>query len=296
MNSITQKFNCEAKKIIFSLKTQQIKTIINRQRLKFSYQEILYYVQIVFEHSIQQKTFKSLHKTNKVKVNYSCFMSNISLFSKLFKFLFTHINKVLNIKPSMLVNMVDTTLIIEKKAESIIQKDWDLGCVTTRIQKYTKLKTYICGSKGLVFLNKQGQIYYARLLNINFSDQNILKDFSLYIQELKGFVLADRGFNNKAVRLRINHIGNQQSVINMFSQNQAMCRLISPSHYKEKKQLTDKEKALYKRRWKIETVFQKLKHNYSDSKLNLTGKYKKEIKAAKFYCSLIQFNLSTLID
>ena len=216
-------------------------------------------------------------------------MSNIQLFSKLFRFLFYKLNEKLSIKPSKLLNMVDTTLIEEKKLNFINQNDWDSGRVTTRINKKNKIKTYTCGSKGLVFLNRFGQIYSANLLNINYSDQNILKDFSFYIKELNGILLADRGFSNKAVRERLNHIKTS-----VFETNKPLCRLISPYNVKQNIKLTDKERKLYKRRWKIETVFQNIKHNYSENKLNLTGKYNNLTKGAKFYSTLINFNLSTI--
>lgn len=289
MKIITQKFNEISKTIINSLKNKEIKSIIGRVRLKFTYKEINDYVQIIFAHSQTQKSFKSIYKKSKFKIKYSCFMSNIQLFSKLFRFLFYKLNEKLSIKPSKLLNMVDTTLIEEKKLNFINQNDWDSGRVTTRINKKNKIKTYTCGSKGLVFLNRFGQIYSANLLNINYSDQNILKDFSFYIKELNGILLADRGFSNKAVRERLNHIKTS-----VFETNKPLCRLISPYNVKQNIKLTDKERKLYKRRWKIETVFQNIKHNYSENKLNLTGKYNNLTKGAKFYSTLIQFNFSTV--
>ena len=289
MKIITQKFNEISKTIINSLKNKEIKSIIGRVRLKFTYKEINDYVQIIFAHSQTQKSFKSIYKKSKFKIKYSCFMSNIQLFSKLFRFLFYKLNEKLSIKPSKLLNMVDTTLIEEKKLNFINQNDWDSGRVTTRINKKNKIKTYTCGSKGLVFLNRFGRIYSANLLNINYSDQNILKDFSFYIKELNGILLADRGFSNKAVRERLNHIKTS-----VFETNKPLCRLISPYNVKQNIKLTDKERKLYKRRWKIETVFQNIKHNYSENKLNLTGKYNNLTKGAKFYSTLINFNLSTI--
>lgn len=289
MKIITQKFNEISKTIINSLKNKEIKSIIGRVRLKFTYKEINDYVQIIFAHSQTQKSFKSIYKKSKFKIKYSCFMSNIQLFSKLFRFLFYKLNEKLSIKPSKLLNMVDTTLIEEKKLNFINQNDWDSGRVTTRINKKNKIKTYTCGSKGLVFLNRFGQIYSANLLNINYSDQNILKDFSFYIKELNGILLADRGFSNKAVRERLNYIKTS-----VFETNKPLCRLISPYNVKQNIKLTDKEIKLYKRRWKIETVFQNIKHNYSENKLNLTGKYNNLTKGAKFYSTLINFNLSTI--
>lgn len=287
MKIITQQFQDFSNKVIKFLTNKEIKNIIGRDRLKFTQKDICNYVQIIFEHSALQKSFKSLYKNRNLSVKYSCFMSNIQLFSKLFKFLFYMINKSLNIKASKLLNMVDSTLIEEKKSSFISQKDWEINRVTTRVKNKQKIRT--CGSKGLVFINRFNQIYHADLLQINHNDQNILKDFSLYLSSLQGVLLADRGFSNKAVRSRLG-----QLKTNVFNPNQTLCRLISPYHYKENKKLTKTESKLYKRRWEIETLFQNLKHNYSDNKLNLTGKYNRILKQAKFYSTLIQFNFSTL--
>jgi hypothetical protein len=270
---ITQTYKKISKNIIKNLKNCEIRSLLERQRLRFSKSEINLYIEILFEHSLYQKSFKYLHKSNEVPVKYSCFMNNIKLFSKLFNYFFHKFNQLLNIKPSKLFNIVDTTLIPEKYTEYITQNDWNTSRVTTRIKN--KIKIHICGSKGLVFINKSGKIYYAKRMNINYSDQNILKDTALYQHCLEGILLADRGFSNKTVRHRI----------------KSHCRLISPYRKVEKKALTDKESRLYKQRWKIETLFQELKHHYADIKLNLSGKYSNTIKNAKFFSTLILFNL-----
>jgi Transposase DDE domain len=222
--------------------------------------QALGYVFVIFEHKLDHRTLKKLHKKHQFSIEYSVFIKNISLFQIY--------SNIYSIKASSLYNCVDTTLIDEKKQDFICQKDWDGGHVTIRKNKKTHEKTYICGSTGLVFMNRFKQIYRADLLDINYSDQNILKDFSLYLRDLKGFLLADRGFSNKAVRIRLN--GRQTSA---FQASQKLCHPISPYHYKENKKLTLKESQLYKRRWQIETLFQKLKHNYSEQKLHLKEKY-----------------------
>lgn len=293
MKIIPYKFKKISTNLIYSLTNKEIKSILGRERLKFNRQQIIEYIQIIFEHTVKQSTFKKLHQQSLSKINYSCFMNNISLFAKLFHYLFNNINKILGIFPSKLLNIVDTTLIEEKKNTFITQNDWISGRVTTRINKINQQKIFTCGSKGLLFINRFKKIYYAKILDIKFSDQNILKDFSCYLSQLKGILLADRGFNNKAVRERISNIGNKNLIVNIFNTNQTKCRLISPPHYKEKIKLIKKEQKLYKRRWKIETVFQKLKQNYSNNKLNLKGKYTKLLKKAKFYTALIIYNLST---
>ena len=138
-------------------------------------------------------------------------------------------------------------------------------------------------------MNRRRQIYHAELLNINESDQNYLKDPHRLTGKLKGILLADRGFSNKLVRDRLNRNKN-----NIFNYNKPICRLISPYHVKQKIKLTKKESKLYKRRWLIETLFKLLKDNYSENKLNLTGKYTNKLKQAKFYSTIIVHNLSTV--
>jgi len=59
---ITEKFKNLSKKMIFSLKNKEIKSIIDKQRLKFTYDEAVQYVKIIFEHTLTHKTFKSLYK------------------------------------------------------------------------------------------------------------------------------------------------------------------------------------------------------------------------------------------
>lgn len=287
---ITQTFQKWSEKIVKNLQNKEIKMLIGRSRLKFTKKQILSYVFVIFEHSLHHRTFKKLHQIHRFTNEYSVFMKNVALFSKLFKYLFNQINHLACIQSSSLYNCVDTTLIEEKQSEFITPKDWKQGRVTTRKNKLTSEKTHICGSKGLIFMNRFKQIYRADLLDINDSDQNILKDCSVYLKDLKGFLLADRGFSNKAVRARLN--GVQTSI---FQTSVQRCRLISPYHYKENKTLTNKEKKLYKRRWKIETLFQSLKHHYAEQKLHLKGKYKRQIKRAKFYSTLMAYNLSTIL-
>lgn len=283
---ITQKFKKNIKKIIFSLSKKEIKSLIRRERLKFSHKEIVDYVEIIFQHSQTQKTFKSIYKNSHLKITYSVFMKNIALFSRLFSYLFQFINKKLSIKPSQLLNMINSSLIAEKNSYYITQKDWNLNRITTRIKFDEKIR--ICGSKILVFLNRFKQIYHAELIYINIPDMNILKETSKYKSQLKGIVLADKGFSHKIIRKRLSLDKN-----NIFDYGKAYCKLISPYRKSEKMNLNDKEKKLYKRRWKIETLFQNIKHHYSNHKLNLTGKYNQELKKAKFYSTLISYNLST---
>lgn len=284
MQIITQKLIHQA---LFHIKNKEIKQIIGRQRLKFDRQEISSYLFYIFKHSDKQKSFKSIYKKIKPEFSYQNFMNNIQLFSLLLKRLFYIFNKINHIKASKLLNIIDSTIIPEKQTKFISQKDWNNNRVTTRAIKKEKIRT--CGSKGLFLINRNKQIYHAELLNINESDQNYLKNPHNLTGKLRGILLADRGFSNKLVRDRLSH-----NKTDIFTYNQEICRLISPYHYKSKIKLTNKESKLYRRRWTIETLFKILKDNYSDNKLNLTGKYTNKLKQAKFYSTIIVHNLSTL--
>ena len=284
MKIITQKLIQQA---LFDIKNKEIKQIIGRQRLKFNRHEISLYLFYIFKHSNEQKSFKSIYKRLNLDVTYQGFMSNIALFSSLFKRLFYIFNKINNIKASSLLNIIDSTIIPEKQSRFINQKDWNNHRVTTRVLKKEKVRT--CGSKGFVMMNRKKQIYHAELLNINESDQNYLKDPHRLTGKLKGILLADRGFSNKLVRDRLNH-----NKTDIFNYDKPICRLISPYHVKQKVKLTAMESKLYKRRWSIETIFKILKDNYSENKLNLTGKYTNKLKQAKFYSTIIIHNLSTI--
>lgn len=275
MTIITLPFIQEQLKFV---KKQQIKAIIQRQRLKFSYQDISFYVWCIFMHQNQQIHFKTIYVMFHLNITYQAFMHNLSIISPLVKFLFFKINNQFKIKPSSLYNIVDSSLIPTKNSEFINHKDYDFNMVTARTKNKLKVKT--CGYKLLVFLNRFNQIYHAELLNINYSDQNILKSSALYIGKLRGFLLADRGFGNKLTEKRINNTG--------------VCKLLTPRHYKSKIKLTEKEKKLYNKRWKIETLFQRLKNQYDNFKLNLRGAKNKRIIEAKLFISLITYNLINL--
>ena len=289
MQIITQK---QIKQALSQIKFKRIKQLLGRQRLKFSYVEINFYLFVIFTHCEEQKSFKSIYRQlyqDSPDITYQGFMKNINLFSILFRELFGIFNKINSIKASKLINIIDSSLIPEKESKYINNKDWDKNRVTTRIDKKQSNKVRTCGSKGFFVINRNKQITHAELLNINYSDQNYLKERYMLASKFQGILLADRGFSNKAVRDRLKHNKND-----IFNYNYQSCRLISPYHYKEKLKLTKKELKLYKRWWLIETLFQGLKHNYSDNKLNLTGKYTKKLKEAKFYCTIIIHNLSTL--
>jgi len=84
-------------------------------------------------------------------LTYQALMKNIQLFSKLFKFLFHEINETLGIKPSQLLNMVDTTLIEEKNQILFIKKIGILVGLLPESIKFTKIKYILAVAKAWFF-------------------------------------------------------------------------------------------------------------------------------------------------
>jgi len=271
----------EIKSQIEKMTPTTIKSIIKRQRLCFSKKQITFYLYTILKHGKKQRDFLSIYNSIKKKTilrlklpHYSAFMDNIATVAPLMKMLFVIWNHKAKIVASSLWNAVDTTLIVEKEEKSINEKDWKQNRVTTRTVNKNKVR--ICGSKGLVFINRNGFVTHAERCRINASDVNFLKDSEFYRRFSKGFLLADRGFQSKIVRARMTSIEN--------------CKFISPYQKKQKKDLPLKERKMYKRRWKIETLFQKIKNTYGEVRLNLKGKYRSVIKDAKFFSTIWTYN------
>jgi len=264
-----------------------IRNTLHRQRLKYSLSSLAFYVECILQHNHEQKTFKALYKrlysSGKLTIHYSAFMSNIQTVAPLMRLLFQQYNTDHLIHASSLWNAVDSTLIEEKQEAFINQKDWDEGRVTTRGKGTSK--HHICGAKGLCFINRQHLVYCAEFLTINTSDHNILKSSCHFNTQLKGFMLADRGFSNKRVRQRLACDKND-----IWHADYIRCRLISPYVKTSKQQLSDKEKRIYRKRWSIETLFQKVKDVYSQTPLQLHGRYTSMLKQAKFFATWLYYN------
>ena len=265
------------------LKFCEIKKIVGLQRNHLSLKLWTEYCFILFQQVEKQKTFINLHQKFKrrFKVEYSTFMHHLHQAAKLIQFLNLRFNKTNRIKPTRDYNIVDSTLIPTKNAESINGKDYVTGRVTLRPSKIGKGNYKISGFKGLVFLNSKKQIVSSRLLNINTSDHAILKDSAYWLHDFPegSIVLADRGFSSKLSSQRVANLG---------------LKLLSPPHYKQATHLTQKEWKIYSRRWAIETTFQKMKYAYSECKLVLRGKTTQAIKTAQFYCAVINYNCLNL--
>jgi hypothetical protein len=260
-----------------------IKVLIKRKRLKFSNNEIAYYLYKFIEHTAKSLNFRYIYENDKKNKHITCaytnFMNNLQTLAPLLTVIYQNQKKDLRIKANDDFNIVDTTLIPTKQEYYITQKDWNNNNVTTRTKKVNKkdIKVHTCGKKGLFMINSQKYIYFAKLLNINNSAQNIFKDLMIYHvnQCFNGTMLMDRGFTNKAVRERFNYIG---------------INIISPNHYKINTFFTPNQHNLYKKRWKIETVFQSLKNKYSKVSLNLCKFYNLNMINAKFLATVLLFN------
>lgn len=266
---------------IKKLTDKKIKALLGRERLKFSHEAIAKYLFSIIKHQQNLYTYKQIYIDEKIRGTYENFVKNINLMAKLMQFLFYQFNIEKNITATADYNIIDTTIIIEKETKSISKKDWDTQRVTTRD------KIHYCGSKGLVFLNQHGLITRADRIKINASDHNILKDIRLYSHYLRGNILADRGFSSKLVRERFIEANS-----NFYQPLPYPCNLVSPYVKKSVIQLSEEDKLIYKQRWQIEILFQKIKNIYGNFRLFFKGKHTERHKQAKFYASMIIYNLS----
>ena len=253
-----------------------IKACLGRQRLRLSFETIAFYLLCISQHQAEHVHFKRLYAKADLSITYAAFMHGVQTVAPLAKVLFFAINRKAGIGPSKLLNMIDSSLLPEKQPGSIRSRDWAAGRVTTRSN--AGVKSYICGSKLLCFMNRQGFVYYAKHTGINHSDFNVLKDTAYHSARLRGILLADRGFNSALVRERL--------------KGQPQVRLISPPHKASKSWLSPKESKLYKYRWRIETLFQRLKDPYGNFKLNLTSRLTKILNEAKLFITLTTYNLA----
>lgn len=270
------------KKQVFSLNIAQIKKSLGRDRLKFSKEEIVDYLMALSYQQQQYCYFKAIWNKNE-KISYQGFMKNLKVIAPLWGVL-----EKLHKEQSSIsfddLTIIDTSLLPCKEEKSISPKDWEKKRVTIRTN--TTSKIYICGEKWLAVINSQKQIVFNQLLNINYSDQNILKNpYMLVSQGLRqGVLLADRGFSNKNVRKGFAFLNHEK--IN------CSVRLVSPFHYKEKTTLTPEERLLYKKRWQIEEMFRQIKCPLGAFKLILKGSRNKKMLKAKVAIATLAWNMA----
>jgi len=256
-----------------SISRSVLKQVLGRERFKWGMGDYVYFMeqsQQMFQH---QKTCKALweaHVLEKAKdkaLTYKGFWKALKHVEPLWQYLFClEAKRGRQVKPGSLV-MLDTTLLPTKQEPSIRKKDYEAGHVTSRTtkknQKGKKPKKYaICGKKGMVMLLENGKIGYAELAPINTYDGTWISNPFQFVQMgmTNQVFLADRGFASLEKRKRWRQANDVFQVNN---------RLIMPYMKKSKTQLTSEEYALYKNRWKIETLFQQMKHEKGDYRLCL---------------------------
>ena len=259
-------------------KLSNMKSLLGRSRLRFTLDDGAFYLYMLAEHQHRRIEFKQLYLEYKYRHGYANFMKNIQLFSRLMPVLFQYMNRDLNITQSPFLNIIDSTLIQTVESQNITQKHWKKNTVTIRSTKSNThtgaSKRYICGFKVFVHLNRKGRVYRAHVSPINIPDNEITKNPCFY--QLHGVLLGDRGFNSKEIRKR----------------SSGLYRLISPPHKKEKHVLTPQEQRLYKLRWQIETMYQRLKNEYKEFKLKISNRYSKSIQHGEVFLALIKYNMS----
>jgi len=262
--------------ILQTLSIREIRHQLGRIRLKFTLQEIAFYLEQLHLHQAHRVTLKALWIKSETGHSYQSFCQNLDLCAKLSGLVFIQFNRTSRIEPSSLYNVIDTSLIPTKKPQHLSKKDFDQGKVTVRQGLEGKL--FVHGLKWLAVVNRQGLIVKSQTLGINTPDIDVTKNPYQYGLP-KGILLADKGFNSKEVRSRLQGCS---------------IRLISPFKSNQTQQLSDKERRLYARRWSIETVFQTLKHDYGAFKLGTSSRYTLQKQKAVLTLAALSYNLSRL--
>lgn len=273
-----------------SLSFSQIKSILSRSRLKFSKELIAKYLYLLDFHNYHKISLLDLYNKQELQENIDCcysnFCRNLDTISKLMPYIFNYFNSKNNIKKTSNYGIVDTTIIEKKKSSNILESDFTKNDVTSRFKNKCKShKIYYCGYKLLCFLNENKLCYGLNLLNINYSDMNILKDSALYKDKVENIkILADRGIGHNKTKKRLLTFNSE---------------LIFPKRKSQQKNKDDwideKHKVIYKNRWKIEMCFNEVKNPYGIIRLDLTYKKLSEsVRKAKIYLSLLKYNLQQL--
>ena len=126
-----------------------------------------------------------------------------------------------------------------------------------------------------------------------------MKDIELRKKQLNlekyNFCIVDRGFSSKKVK-------------DLFKISVNHSELVSPNNikYSSKKyknrdlfnqKLFEGVNEIYKKRWNIETVFQKMKNNKDtvDLEYSIKGNSSMKIKAAIIFAAFLMFNLGGII-
>jgi hypothetical protein len=143
-------------------KTSVLRATLGRVRLKFSLEELSFYLWSIAWHNATQRSFKRLWKEQPRGLGYAGFMKNVQTACRLWPLVFKKACTAQGIQASSLYNVVDTTLLEEKLPKFIRSIDWAKERVTTR--SYKKEKVHICGSKAVMVRNRINPFVFEKLV------------------------------------------------------------------------------------------------------------------------------------
>ena len=278
----------ELEKQLAALNNRQIRSMIGRQRLRWTRQQIvevlLAFIRVQENHGTGLAEWERSHKT--ICIGYTGLMKAFCALTPLLG----HLASAWKQKSHVGLDrrtIVDSTLLATKEPSSIRSADWSAGNVTVRPGKPgadgQAGVERTCGKKAFCIMNSQRLIVMASLAGINQSDANYLKwPDRLYRQGLHGELLIDRGFDNQAVRHSIDTLNRTHSVC---------VKVIAPPR-KTGATWSMSARRAYRPRWAIETFFQSVKATRGRYRLDLRGARHRAIHRARLATVVWAWNLN----
>ena len=267
---------------VFSMPLGEIKQVLGRKRLRVDRRQIVAYLMGILSQQSLLRHYKAIHTLNTCGVGYAAFMHGLGLVAPLWR----HLERSYREQHSIGFDgktLVDSSLLPAKEESNIRSKDWAAGRCTVRPMDQGSRK--ICGEKMLTVLNSVGQIVSCGLMpTINSSDDHVFKQpLSWARQGLRqGFLLADRGFSNKAVRTGIDFL---RKTLPGYT-----VKLISPPRARQAWTLTADEQTLYRERWAIEEAFRQLKDPLGRYRLTMRGVRRRVLREARVAMATLAWN------
>lgn len=278
------------------MKIGQIRTVMCRQRLRFSRSELALYlwaiVVVQARHTTAKAVYRYMRKCGQTKVGYAGFMENLAAAAPLLRVLHGTWKRSNGIGFDSLTAL-DSTLLETKSARCIRRKDWRMKRVTVRPAKVAgrgqepAMDRY-CGHKAFTWHNSQRFIVVAELAGINESDANYLKWPHRFVRQgLKtGCVLMDRGFSNARVRKSFARL----------EEGLARVRVVSPPRKSQVKTVawSKADDVLYSQRWLVESCYKAMKDLRGRFRLALTGCRRVCLHVARIHAACWSWNLARL--
>lgn len=267
--------NNDTKRLLFrqvrNIKKEQMKEILGRKRLKYSYSEICLYLGAFLESHTQFVSFKKVYKKlvskKKVLVTYEGFMYNLGVLGALFEHVFKRQEHLIKKATRMIL---DTSFLVAKQNYCLRPKDKPRIAV-----RPGKL---VCGYKVLLLCDETRRILFADLVSIKSHDSTFFEKCSEYFYDFgfSGEILADKGFSSEKNR-KLAKMNNQ--------------KLICPYKKNQQKQLSQKDQKIYRKtRYKIENIFKVLKDIQEKPRLIIKNQRRISIIRAKLFLACLIFN------